>query len=46
MKKSKSWTDSDGKFVPAPLVYLNKQQWDGVEVEATPKIADWMRAAI
>jgi hypothetical protein len=46
MKKSKSWTDSDGKFVPAPLVYLNKQQWDGVEVESTPKIADWMRAAI
>jgi hypothetical protein len=46
MKSSKSWTDSDGKFVPAPLVYLNQQRWDGVEMESTPKIADWMRAAI
>ncbi len=29
MATSDDWTKMDGQFVPAPLVYLNKQSWDG-----------------
>lgn len=31
---SDQWRDHGGKFIPAPLVYLNKQQWDGAEVSS------------
>ena len=35
MKESKDWQKNAGEFVPAPLVYLNQQRWDGAEaVEA------------
>lgn len=30
-KASLGWTKSGGEFIPAPLVYLNKQAWEGVE---------------
>jgi hypothetical protein len=26
------WRKSDGAFIPAPLVYLNQERWDGAEV--------------
>jgi hypothetical protein len=29
MATSDDWTKMDGQFIPAPLVYLNKQSWDG-----------------
>ena len=32
MKKSNDWTKSEGAFIPAPLVYLNQQRWDGAEI--------------
>lgn len=31
MKTSRSWTDKNGAFIPAPLVYLNGKSWDGAE---------------
>ena len=32
MKTTDQWKKSEGAFVPAPLVYLNQQRWDGAEV--------------
>lgn len=32
MNESQSWKDQNGKFIPAPLVYLNGKKWDGAEV--------------
>ena len=32
MKTTDAWTKSDGTFIPAPLVYINQQRWDGAEV--------------
>lgn len=29
MKRSEDWTKANGAFIPAPLVYLNQQRWDG-----------------
>ena len=26
------WRKNNGAFIPAPLVYLNQQRWDGAEV--------------
>jgi hypothetical protein len=34
MKTSRAWTDEAGKFIPAPLPYLNGKSWDGAEVSA------------
>lgn len=35
MKTSQGWTKNNGEFIPAPLVYLNKQSWDGAEATAS-----------
>jgi len=32
MKTTDQWRKSDGAFIPAPLVYLNQQRWDGAEI--------------
>ena len=38
LKTTEQWIKSNGAFVPAPLVYLNQQRWDGAEVpEIKPK---------
>ena len=38
MKTTEQWLKSNGAFIPAPLVYLNQQRWDGAEVpEMAPK---------
>lgn len=34
------WRKNNGAFIPAPLVYLNQQRWDGAEVpEAEPVVS-------
>ena len=35
MKTTDDWRKSNGAFIPAPLVYLNQQRWDGAEVPET-----------
>lgn len=30
--KRGAWLEDGGKFIPAPLVYLNKRKWDGAEM--------------
>jgi hypothetical protein len=32
MKTTDQWRRADGAFIPAPLVYLNQQRWDGAEI--------------
>ena len=32
LKTTEQWIKSNGAFIPAPLVYLNQQRWDGAEV--------------
>jgi len=40
LKTTEQWIKLNGAFIPAPLVYLNQQRWDGAEVpEIKPKEA-------
>jgi hypothetical protein len=34
MASSDDWSKDSGKYIPAPLVYLRQQRWDGAEVVA------------
>jgi hypothetical protein len=38
MKTTEQWLKSDGAFIPAPLVYLNQQRWDGAEIPEPVKV--------
>jgi hypothetical protein len=35
MKTTDAWRKDQGAFIPAPLVYLNQQRWDGAEIPET-----------
>lgn len=40
LKTTEQWIKSNGAFIPAPLVYLNQQRWDGADIpEIKPKNA-------
>ena len=40
LKTTEQWIKSNGAFIPAPLVYLNQQRWDGADIpEIKPKDA-------
>jgi hypothetical protein len=32
LKTTADWLKDGGAFIPAPLVYLNQQRWDGAEI--------------
>jgi len=32
MKTTDQWRKDNGAFIPAPLVYLNQQRWDGADI--------------
>lgn len=32
LKTTDQWRKDNGAFIPAPLVYLNQQRWDGAEI--------------
>lgn len=32
MKTTAAWLSDNGAYIPAPLVYLNQQRWDGAEI--------------
>ena len=40
MKTTEQWLKANGAFIPAPLVYLNQQRWDGAEVPDLPTKTD------
>ena len=35
MTTTDAWRKSEGAFIPAPLVSLNQQRWDGAEIPET-----------
>ena len=37
MKTTEQWKKDNGAFIPAPLVYLNQQRWDGAEIPEVKK---------
>ncbi len=37
LKTTEQWLKNDGAFIPAPLVYLNQQRWDGAEIPEVKK---------
>lgn len=36
LKTSEDWTKDGGKFIPAPMTYLNQRRWDGNEGQEAP----------
>jgi hypothetical protein len=36
-KTTDQWRKDGGAFIPAPLVYLNQQRWDGAEIPEVKK---------
>ena len=36
-KTTDQWRKDNGAYIPAPLVYLNQQRWDGAEIPEPPK---------
>ena len=46
MKTTDQWRKSDGAFIPAPLVYLNQQRWDGAEIPETEPPQEFKDPAI
>jgi hypothetical protein len=40
MKTTEGWLKQNGAFIPAPLVYLNQQRWDGAEIPEQKKMED------
>lgn len=38
MKTTDQWLKDNGAFIPAPLVYLNQQRWDGAEIPEPKKV--------
>lgn len=45
LKTCEMWTKQGGQFVPAPLVYLNKRAWEGVD-DGAPKNTGVLAGAI
>lgn len=37
LKTTADWLKDQGAYIPAPLVYLNQQRWDGADVPEPPK---------
>lgn len=40
MKTTDQWRKNEGAYIPAPLVYLNQQRWDGAEIPEVKKQED------
>jgi len=41
LKTTPDWLKDNGLYIPAPLVYLNQQRWDGADVpDVRPKAID------
>jgi hypothetical protein len=50
LKTTEAWLKDQGAYIPAPLVYLNQQRWDGADIPEPPKEQpaieasnDWLR---
>lgn len=45
LKTTEAWLKDQGAYIPAPLVYLNQQRWDGADIPEPAQAAqnDWLR---
>ena len=50
LKTTEAWLKDQGAYIPAPLVYLNQQRWDGADIpepqKEQPEIEasnDWLK---
>jgi hypothetical protein len=43
MKTTDAWLKQNGAFIPAPLVYLNQQRWDGAEIPETKEVVNVLK---
>lgn len=39
--KSPQWQDHDGRYIPHPATFLNRESFDDAPVKKGPKIVDW-----
>jgi hypothetical protein len=46
LKTTGDWQKSGGEYIPAPLVYLNQQRWDGAEIPPSPAQLEAEREAV
>ena len=46
MKTTDQWRKNDGAFIPAPLVYLNQQRWDGAEIPEEKPATEYVDPAL
>jgi hypothetical protein len=37
LKTTEQWLKDGGAYIPAPLVYLHQQRWDGAEIPPPPE---------
>lgn len=38
LKSSPAWKEANGKYIPAPLVYINQRRWEGAEPAAPEEV--------
>jgi hypothetical protein len=43
MKTTDMWLKQNGAFIPAPLVYLNQQRWDGAEIPEVKEVVNVLK---
>jgi len=43
MKTTDAWVKQNGAFIPAPLVYLNQQRWDGAEIPEAKEVVNVLK---
>ena len=46
LKTTGDWLKDGGAFIPAPLVYLNQQRWDGADIPPAPEEFELDRQAV
>jgi hypothetical protein len=46
MKTTMDWLKDDGRYIPAPLVYINGQKWDGAEIPPAEEFMQIDREAV
>ena len=40
LKTTMDWLKDNGMYIPAPVVYLNQQRWDGAEIPSESEKID------
>lgn len=46
LKTTADWLKDQGAYIPAPLVYLNQQRWDGADIPAAFEAVEEEKAVV